>query len=317
LQYGGDQYAPARDALTHFIELTPTAAPALALRGLCEFETGQYPDSLQDLQRAISLGAANQPRNARILLYHEAILLTGTGAFEQALGKFAVLVKQRPDNEDLVVGVGLAALRMPVLPRDADPARTELISMVGRASINVMTQDLAGAQGAFQQVFERYPSTPNAHYAYGYLIFPTDPDHAIEQFQQELAVSPHSAIAHAMLAWASGMRGDFDLALPNAEKAASEDPQLPMGQLVYGRALVETGKVTAGLPYLESLLRLEPGNLEAHMTLAKAYSKLGRKDDARQERLLCLKMADQNADQKTEPKPDQTTGQGAAANAAP
>src|SRR5271170_6695375 len=37
LQYGTGDYAAGRDALTHYLELTPNAAPALAMRGLCEF----------------------------------------------------------------------------------------------------------------------------------------------------------------------------------------------------------------------------------------------------------------------------------------
>src|SRR6266567_30781 len=40
LQYGSGAYDAARDALSHYLELTPNAAPALAMRGLCEFETG-------------------------------------------------------------------------------------------------------------------------------------------------------------------------------------------------------------------------------------------------------------------------------------
>ena len=64
-----------------------------------------------------------------------------------------------------------------------------------------------------------------------------------------------------------------------------------MGQLVLGRAMVEAGDTTGALPHLEKVLQLEPGNLEAHLTLAKAYSRLGRKDDARRERLLCLQLS--------------------------
>jgi hypothetical protein len=40
---------------------------------------------------------------------------------------------------------------------------------------------------------------------------------------------------------------------------------------------------------------MEPANLEAHLTLVKAFSKLGLKEDARRERLLCLEMAGQGA----------------------
>jgi hypothetical protein len=51
LQYDQNQYEPARDALTHYLQLTPKAAPALALRGICEFNLGAYEQALQDLEK--------------------------------------------------------------------------------------------------------------------------------------------------------------------------------------------------------------------------------------------------------------------------
>jgi Tfp pilus assembly protein PilF len=66
-----------------------------------------------------------------------------------------------------------------------------------------------------------------------------------------------------------------------------------MAQLVLGRALVETGDVAAGLPHLQTVLASDPQNLEAHLALAKAYSKLGKTDDARRERLQCLAISGQ------------------------
>lgn len=295
MRYGADQYATARDALDHFIDLTPDATAALALRGLCEFETGDYAASLQDLQHGIALGAANQPRNAQILLYHEALALTRLGRFDEAIGKYMFFVKQAPMNPDLLLAVGLAGLRMPLLPKEVDPSQLELVSMVGQAAVAVMTGDMAAGQQDFRAVFSRYPATANVHYLYGYLLFGAHSDDAIPQFQQEIAVSPHSAIAHAMLAWALEFEGDFDKALVDAKEAATEDPSLAMCQLVYARALVETGDVEDGMVHLESVLKMDPGNLEAHLTLAKAYSKLGRTDYAQQERALCLQLADHQA----------------------
>jgi tetratricopeptide (TPR) repeat protein len=291
LQYGENQFAPARDALTHFIELKPNASAALALRGLCEFETGQFNESLGDIQHGITLGAAAQPRNAEILLYHEALLLTRLGYFEEAIGKYTNFVKQGKQNPELTTAIGLAGLRMPVFPQDADPAQAELIAMTGTAATKVMGGDMDGGHDAFQRLFARYPSAPNVHYLYGYLLFATQPDAAIAQFQQELTISPNSAVANAMLAWAYGIQGNYGDSLPVAQKAVAEDPTLAMGQMVLGRAMVEAGDTTAALPHLEKVLQLEPGNLEAHLTLAKAYSRLGRKDDARRERLLCLQLS--------------------------
>lgn len=298
LQYDANQYVPAKEALNRYLQLTPSAAPALALRGLCEFNIGEYPQALQDLELADSLGAANQPQNAQIIYYHEALLLTRLGRFEESLGKLTLLVKQGAndhvsDNQDLVIALGLAGLRLNLFPEDVKPDQMALLSSVGRAAVLLINQDYDGGRQAFRGILAQYPSTPNIHYLYGYLLFATKPDQAVEQFQEELAVSPHSASAHAMRAWALELQGDYAESLDDAAKAAAEDPSLPMGQLVYGRALVETGDVSNGLPHLENVLRMEPGNLEAHLTLAKTYSKLGRSEDARRERLLCLSISQQ------------------------
>jgi tetratricopeptide (TPR) repeat protein len=292
ISYGSDQYAQAIDALNHLIALTPEAPAALALRGLCEFETGQYPESLQDLEHGIALGAANQPRNAQIVLYHEALLLTRLGRFEDAVAKYTDFVKHAPENPELAVAVGLAGLRLPLLPKDVEDGQREMAERVGGAAITVMTGDLENGQKAFQAVFNQYPTTPNIHYFDGYLLFAAHSDQAEPEFERETAISPHSALAHAMLAWVREFQNDNAGALSEAAKAAADDPTLPFAQMVYGRALVETGDAEAGIPHLQSVLQTEPGNLEAHISLVKAYSKLGRNDDARRERLLCLQMVD-------------------------
>jgi tetratricopeptide (TPR) repeat protein len=299
LQYDANQYVPAHDALNRYLQLTPDAAPALALRGLCEFNTGEYLQSLADLELGVARGAANQPKNARIIFYHEALVLLRLGRFEESLGKLTLLAKQGTDNggdnQDLAMGIGLAGMRMNVLPADAPAAQAQMLSSIGQAALLLMNENYDGGRAAFQALFAEYPHSPGIHYLYGYLIFATKPEEAVVQFRKELEISPQSANAHAMCAWALEFQGDYAAALVEAAKASAEDPSLPMGQLVYGRALVETGDSSGGLPHLESVLRTEPGNLEAHLTLAKAYSKLGRSEEARRERLLCLSISQQGA----------------------
>jgi tetratricopeptide (TPR) repeat protein len=292
LQYGTDNYGPAIDALSHYIGLMPKAGPAFALRGLSEFEEGLYPQSLYDIQRAIALGAANQPRNAGIILYHEALLLTRFGRYEEALEKYKALVTHGTTSDDVIDGAGLAGLRMAILPKDIDPSQRQMVSMVGRAAVDIMSGNLSRGHQAFEDVFEHFPAVPGIHYLYGYLLFEADLGGAIVQFRQELGVSPSSAIAHSMLAWALGMQGDFAAALPNAKKSIAEDPSLLMAQLVMGRDLMETGDLNGGMSYLETVIKTDPQNFESHLALAKAYSELGRKDDARRERLLCLAHSD-------------------------
>ncbi|MFZ1141882.1 MAG: tetratricopeptide repeat protein [Candidatus Sulfotelmatobacter sp.] len=260
------------------------------MRGLCEFETGEYSQSLADIQRGLSLGAGKQARDEKILRYHEALLLTRSGNFEAALREYAPLAQGKVPNPELLVGIGLAGLRTPLLPRDLRADKQDLFLAAGNAAFLFLSGDETGAQRQFQELFQRFPTAANAHYFYGSLLYPTDPDQAITEFRRELEIAPSNAAAQLMVAWDSLMRNDFFTALAYAEKAESEEPALPTARLVLGRALVETGDGKDGIDLLEKELRLEPDNFEIHLALARAYSKYGRKDDARRERLLCLQM---------------------------
>ena len=301
LQYGTGAYDAARDALSRYLELTPNAAPALAMRGLCEFETGDYPASLHDIQRAIALGAANQPRNEKILRYHEALLLTRTGRFEDALRSYAFFTHDEDLNPELLLALGLAGLRTPLLPRELKADQQEIYISAGKAAFHQLRREDDSAHTEFQHLFDRIPPVPNAHYLYGYLLYATDPDQAVVEFKKELEVNPSNAVAEVMLAWIPLMQNDGSEALPHARKAAAEDPALPSAQLVLGRALAETGDTKAGIEHLEKTMLLQPDNLEVHLALAKAYSKAGRKEDARRERLLCIEMTKNETTPATHP----------------
>jgi tetratricopeptide (TPR) repeat protein len=290
LQYAAGSYDAARDALSHYLELSPNAAPALAMRGLCEFEAAEYGPSLKDIQRALALGAANQPRNEKILRYHEALLLTRAGMFEDALRSYGFFANEPDPNPELLLALGLAGLRTPLLPNQLKDDQKQVYISAGRAALSFMKRDTDAARAEFQRLFDRVPPVPNAHYLYGYLLYATDPEQAVIEFKKELEVNPSNASAEVMLAWIPLLRNDGSEALPHARKAVAKDPALPSAQLVLGRALSESGDPKSGIEYLERTMQLQPDNLEVHLALAKAYAKVGRKEDARRERLLCLEM---------------------------
>jgi tetratricopeptide (TPR) repeat protein len=301
LQYGAGAYDAGRDALSHYLEIIPNAAPALAMRGLCEFEVAEYEKSLSDIARALALGAANQPRNEKILRYHEALLLTRTGRFEDALRSYAFFTRDAADsNPELLLAIGLAGLRTALLPKELKVDQ-ELYISAGKASFDFMKADKETARVEFQELFQRVPPVRNAHYLFGYLLYASDPDAAEVEFKNELELNPSNSAAEVMLAWIPLLTNDGSAALPHARKAVAQDPTLPSAQLVLGRALTETGDPKGGIENLEKTAQLQPDNLEVHLALAKAYSKFGRKEDARRERLLCLEMTKNDTAPTTHP----------------
>jgi tetratricopeptide (TPR) repeat protein len=295
LQYETGAYVPARDALSHYIEMIPSAGPAFALRGLCEFETGEYAGALGDIQKGISLGAANQPRHEQILRYHEALLLTRLEHYAAALKKYDFFVKKGVTNPELLIAIGLAGLRMPLLPKDVTAEQQGLVSAAGDAAYRSMAGDETSAAQSFKELFEHFPAAPNAHFLYGYLLFATDPDAALLQFNQELAISPSSMSVEEMTAWCLLVLNRPAEALPYARTLAENQPESPAAQLVLARSLLETGDTNRGMEHLQTALQMDPKNLEAHLALAKAYSKSGRKEEARRERILCLQLSNESA----------------------
>jgi tetratricopeptide (TPR) repeat protein len=294
-QYGSGAFASAIDAFSHLLTLNPASAQALALRGLCEFETGDYPQSLADIRKGFVSGAVNDAHNEQILRYHEAILLTRLGRFSDALKAYAPFAEHKLSSPELLVAIGLAGLRMPLLPKDASSDQQSLLTAVGEATFKFTQGDETAAQQAFNDLFQRFPTARNAHFHYGNLLLAFGPDAAAPQFKKELEVAPDNANALIMLAWSLLMQHRPDEALPYAKRIAQEDPERAASQLILGRAMLDTGDVAIGIEHLERGLKLQPDNLEIHMALAKAYSKSGRDEDARRERGLCLQMTQNGA----------------------
>jgi tetratricopeptide (TPR) repeat protein len=288
LQYEGNQFPEAIEAFNRLLQLQPTAAPAMALRGLCEFETADYDDSLRDLEHAFAHGAANEPRNAQIIRFHLAQVLAHAGRFQDSLDQYKFFATKKLDAPDLLLGVGLAGMRVATLPKDVPASDRELYQAAGEAGYALLAGESERGDALFRQLFARYPSTPNLHLFYGFLLFPHDPLLAVDEFRSEATFVPPNETAHAMLAFSLMIAGRYTEALPEAEHAYSVAPDMEMAQLALGRSLAETGDVKRGTELLNQVLQKDPENLEAHLGLVSIYSRTGRREDANRERQLCL-----------------------------
>jgi len=291
LQYSANAYPAAIDAFNHLLVLQPGIPPGMALRGLCEFETGAYDDALRDLEQAVAKGAANQPRNEQILRYHLAELLTRSSRFQDALAQYKFFAAKKIEDEDVLVGMGLAGMRVALLTKDVPAGDREMYQAAGAAGYALLAENTQEADGLFTQLFARYPTAPNLHFFYGFLLFPHTPELAIEQFKSEVSVAPSNLEAHAMLAFSLMITGRYSEAEPEAELVLAKAPDMEMGQLALGRSLAEIGDVKRGTDLLNQVLQADPDNLEAHLGMASVYSRTGRREDADREHKICRSLA--------------------------
>lgn len=288
LQYLTNDFPPAIEAFDHLLALQPNSPQALALRGLCEYETNASNDALRDLNQAVQMGAANEPGNEQIIRFRLAELLTRAGRFQDALRQYGVLAENHAEGSDLILGIGMAGMRVAALPKDLTPENSELYLAAGSAGYAFLSGDLHEADTLFNQVFARYPTTPALHFFYGTLFFMHGTDLDIPELQKEVAIEPKNAEAHAFLAFSLILDGRFAEARPEAEQAYAQAPGLPLAQVALGRSLSETGDPDRAIEILNQVLERAPNDLEAHMALAVAYARSGKREDAYRERMLCL-----------------------------
>lgn len=287
LAYDADQYTQGRDALARMMQLDPNAAPAWALLGLCEFETGNYSDSLQHIERGLAAGSV-EPKMEAVLRFHEAQLLTRDGEFDKAVTAYVWFARRGVQNPDLLSAIGLAALRAPMLPKDITAEDRELFQAAGQAAYLSMSGQFANAQAMLTNLVSRFPNAHYVHYLYGCFLMAVKPELALKELQRELEITPGSGAAHAMIAFVMLQQGDTAAAQPHAETAVKDLPESTMAQYVLGRCLLEEGKPEDALQHLKLAEQKDPANLDVHVCLAAAYSRAARPKEARNERLRAL-----------------------------
>src|SRR5581483_817126 len=188
----------------------------------------------------------------------------------------------------LIEAVGLAALRMPLLPQEYPPQDRELVLTAGRASFEAIARRPQTAEAAFHDLMIRYADRPNVHYLYGTYLLSSNPDEAVNQFKAELEIEPQNVPCLVNLSLEYLRRGDAAAGVPYAQKAVQYAPGSFPGHNALGRLLVETNDLKGGIEQLEIATRLDPESPQNHIALATAYAKAGRTEDAKRERQLFL-----------------------------
>jgi tetratricopeptide (TPR) repeat protein len=292
LSYDTDRYQSGAQAFSEFVKLDDKLAMGWGFLGLCEFETGDHQRSLEHIRRALEIRTGVEPAIEQVLRFHEALVLARLGLFDQAMPRFMPLVSRGVHDPTLIAGIGLTALRQPMLPKEVPPAQRDLIDAAGQTAYLWMAGDTAKTEPAFHALVENYPKAPGVHYFYAtYLLSFRPAEEAVAELKHELEVNPRSADARAMVALLMVRAGLSTAALPLARQAAEGGPTSPMAQYTYGLILSGAGDLPQAIEHLEAAERLDPASIEYHMGLAGAYSKAGRHEDARRERRTSIALA--------------------------
>ena len=267
------------------VQRQPKNGAAWAFRGLCEFRLKQYRAALDHLNRARQAGVGDDPVFDAIVAYHRAILFARFGQFERAFDVDVNLVRGGNTMPAMLDAIGIAMLRLPLLPDEVPPEQRDLVRLTGTAGAYGIERMAEEARRAYEELLTRYPDTPGVHFLYGNFLFAQErPDAALEQFRMEIARSPNHVPARLQLALELVKRGDLDAAKPYATEAARLAPRNFVARRVLGQIKLQAGDAAGAIAELEAARSLEPSSPSVRYHLARAYQRAGRTADAKRER---------------------------------
>ena len=220
LQYSSDRFGEAEQTFQKVVQFAPNLGLAWGLLGLSEYGVKDYDHALEHLERAQALGIAEDEEIARVSTYHLGILRIRAGKFESASDLLLAAFGTGVVSPQAKIALGLAMLRVPLLPEQLDPSREALVLAAGDAAI-------AGADGAarWATLLQQNPSVPYLHYAYGVsLAMAGKEKEAADAMAAETTLSPDSPLPWIALGRLKLRRGLVNDALKDAHEATRHAP---------------------------------------------------------------------------------------------
>ncbi len=293
--YEQDKYAEASRAFQHVVSLRPEHGSAKVMLGLCEFELGQDNSSLAHIQSGRQLGILKNPELARVMLYHEGLLLLRKGRFEDAQEALYVLSRDGGDDGELLLALGMSALYIfpSKLPPDGSTAR-EVVICVGKAEFLAATKKFDEARRDYSTVADEFPQTANIHFALGrFLLGLGEVDSAVAALKRQIQASPYHVPARLQIA-AAWYRINSAGALEYAEEAVKLEPSRAFGHYLLGLLYLDTQNFAGAISELETAKRSYSNLPQLYFALGNAYARAGRKAEAVRARAVFARLSAEN-----------------------
>lgn len=285
LYYAAGEYAAAVQTLQNSVAISPRNGTVWAVIGLSEFEIKDYKNALIHLQRGHDLGLGGNAIAIQVATYHLALLLNRAGDFDQATQLLAPSASAGSAKDATKIALGIALLRMPLLPEDIPASKIPLVRQSGEAAAFLVQSKYDLAFGRLQQLIVEYPGTLYLHYAYGSALQSVSQyDLAEREMAEETKLNPTSALPYRRRAMIALQLQHPEVALQLAQTAVRLDSDSGEGHYLLGRALLDLRDTQKAIAELEKARDLAPNSPEVHFNLARAYAKAGKSEDASTER---------------------------------
>lgn len=270
----------------------PTAATVRFNLGLAYYKSGRPAEAIPQFRRVV----ASEPdaKNAYLILA-DAFLQTGEDA------EVVRLLEPRAQmfGGDLAYAYLLGTALLHTGEADKGQRQIDTIFGAGESAEGHMLtamayltrRDFPAAKDELKRAVELNPKLPTAHALYGRCLLALgEPVEAERAFRTELALNINDFESNLQLGHMRRSAQKFDEAQAYLQRAVTIRPKDVTARKLYASLQLQRGKNEEAAALFEALIEDEPGLIEAHVQLATAYNRLGRRDDAERERQIVDKL---------------------------
>ena len=293
--YDQNSYPAAARAFRRLVSYDPNNGTAHLMLALCQYQLGLDDSAIKNIQAARKLGIKKDEQLEHVLQYHEGMLLLRKGRYEDAIEALQLLVKQGVHSDDLDAALGMGALL--IRPKDAPAEGSEghqVLLRAGQAEAYGLLKKRDEGKKTYADLVQEFPAFPNIHYAYGRFLLAFDElDDGIAQFQQEIKNDPAHIRARMRIA-AADYRINSTAGIPYAQEVVKLQPSYPFGHYLLGLLYLDSGDIHRSIPQLETAVHMVPREAQFQFALGSAYAKAGRKEEAAHARAAFLRLQGHN-----------------------
>ncbi|HYK91569.1 MAG TPA: tetratricopeptide repeat protein [Acidobacteriota bacterium] len=282
LHFDREQFTAARAAFDKLVTLEPQNGQGWGLLGISEFKTGEMNLALEHLTKARVSGFGDNQDLARAVRLHQAILLTRTRRYEEALAILVGFGIEHRESPVVLDAMGCAALRIAEPMESLSPDRHEMIRLFGKATFLAAERKMDEAFKVYEQLEARYHGKPNVSYVFGLalLVVREDPERAMPYFEAELEKDPNHVPAMLRLAFRMLDTNQFERCTAYARKLIELEPSNYAGYYLMGRIHLYKREFSQAITLLEKSAALAPELAAIQYALAQAYQRAGRQEES-------------------------------------
>lgn len=142
--------------------------------------------------------------------------------------------------------------------------------------------DLPAAEKEFRQAFRSNPGYATAHHWYGhYLLAAGQPEQALAEMKQALALDPLSLPVNVGVGWCSYFARRYDEAIAQYRKALELEPEFALAHQALAMALEQKAAYTEAIAEFRKAVTLSGGSASTLASLGHACAMAGATNEAR------------------------------------